>query len=50
MSPERMQTLHDRCKTSSADGHLELFKTTKKYDGGVGREEHGYPPPDHLPL
>ena len=50
MSPERMQTLRDRCKMSAADGHLELFKTTKKYDGGVGREEHGYPPPDQLPL
>jgi aryl-alcohol dehydrogenase-like predicted oxidoreductase len=50
MSPEQMQTLRDRCKTMAADGHLELFKTTKKYDGGVGREQHGYPPPDQLPL
>ena len=50
MSPEQMQTLRDRCKASAADGHLELFKTTKKYDGGVGREQHGYPPPEQLPL
>jgi aryl-alcohol dehydrogenase-like predicted oxidoreductase len=50
MSPKQMQTLRDRCKALAADGHLELFKTTKKYDGGVGREQHGYPPPDQLPL
>ena len=28
----------------SADGRFELFKTTKKYDGDVGREQHGFPP------
>jgi aryl-alcohol dehydrogenase-like predicted oxidoreductase len=50
MSPKQMQTLRDQCKTLAADGHLELFKTTKKYDGGVGREQHGYPSPDQLPL
>ena len=50
MSPEEMQALRDRCGPSSGDGHLELFKTTKKYDGRVGREQHGYPPPEQLPL
>ena len=50
MSPEEMQALRERCRPSSGDGHLELFKTTKKYDGRVGREQHGYPPPEQLPL
>src|SRR5208282_456013 len=50
MSPQAMQALRERCRPSSGDGHLELFKTTKKYDGKVGREQHGYPPPEQLPL
>jgi len=50
MLPEDMQALRERCRPSSGDGHLELFKTTKKYDGKVGREQHGYPPPEQLPL
>jgi predicted aldo/keto reductase-like oxidoreductase len=50
MAPDEMQALRQRCKSFAADGHLELFKSTKKYDGGVGREQHGYPPPDQLPI
>jgi len=49
MSPEEMEALRQRCKPFAADGRLELFKTTKKYDGGVGREQHGYPPAEQLP-
>ncbi|HTZ95988.1 MAG TPA: aldo/keto reductase [Terriglobales bacterium] len=50
MSPQEMQALRERCKAHSGDGHLELFKTTKRYDGSVGREQHGYPPPEQLPF
>jgi uncharacterized protein len=50
MAPEEMQALRRRCKAFAADGHLELYKSTKKYDGGVGREQHGYPPTGQLPL
>src|ERR1700756_4138861 len=50
MAPEEMQALRERCRSSSGDGHLELFKTTKKYDGEVGREQHGYPSAEELPL
>src|ERR1700684_3958004 len=50
MSPPEMQALRERCRSASGDVHLELFKTTKKYDGRVGREEHGYPPPEQLPI
>src|ERR1700735_2756748 len=45
-----LQALRERCIPSSGDGHLELFKTTKKYDGRVGREQHGYPSIAELPL
>jgi uncharacterized protein len=50
MTPEEMQALRQRCASFAGDGHLELYKSTKKYDGRVGREQHGYPPPEQLPL
>jgi predicted aldo/keto reductase-like oxidoreductase len=50
MSPPEMQALRERCRSASGDGHLELFKTTKKYDGKVGREQHGYPTIAELPI
>jgi uncharacterized protein len=50
MTPEEMQALHQRCAFFAGDGHLELYKSTKKYDGGVGREQHGYPPAEELPF
>ena len=40
-----MASLRERCKALAADGSLELFTTTKKYDAAVGREQHHYPPP-----
>ena len=50
LTSQEMHALRERCRPSSGDGHLDLFKTTKKYDGRVGREQHGYPPPEQLPL
>src|ERR1700752_4072427 len=50
MSPADMQAPRERCAAYAADGHLELYKSTKRYDGRVGREQHGYPPPEQLPL
>jgi hypothetical protein len=41
-SVAEMQTIRDACRSGAADGHLELFKTTKKYDGDLGREMHGF--------
>jgi uncharacterized protein len=49
MSVQEMQSLRERCAPIAADGHLELYKTTKKYDAAEGRQQHGYPPPDQLP-
>lgn len=48
-STKEMQNLRDRCREDAADGRYELFKTTKKYDGDVGREQHGYPSAKELP-
>jgi aryl-alcohol dehydrogenase-like predicted oxidoreductase len=50
MTADEMEALRRRCAAFAADGHLELYKTTKHYDGKVGREQHGYSPPEELPL
>jgi aryl-alcohol dehydrogenase-like predicted oxidoreductase len=49
MSQAEMQQLRDRCRSDAADGRWELFKTTKKYDGDLGREQHGFPSAAELP-
>ena len=36
MPPEEMQALRERCQSFAADGHLELYKSTKKYDSHGG--------------
>jgi uncharacterized protein len=50
MTAEEMEALARRCLPEAGDGHLELYKSTMKYDGNLGREEHGLPPPKELPL
>jgi len=50
MTEEEMNALRERCRGLAADGRLEKFKTTKFYDGDVGREQHGYPSAKELPL
>jgi aryl-alcohol dehydrogenase-like predicted oxidoreductase len=50
MSPSEMQALRERCRFDASDGHMELFKTTKKYDGDVGRAQHGFPSSAELPV
>jgi len=49
MSPPEMQKLRDRCRFDASDGRFELFKTTKKYDGDLGRSQHGFPDAQQLP-
>ncbi len=50
MSESEMRSLRDRCKFLAADGRFELFKVTKKYDGGVGRQQHHFPSAEELPV
>ncbi len=49
-TPQEMDAIRTKCAPTAADGHLELYKSTKKFDGKTGREQHGYPPPDEMPL
>jgi predicted aldo/keto reductase-like oxidoreductase len=46
----QMQALRDRCAPLAADGHLELYKSTMKFEMKVGREQHGFPTRNELPL
>jgi aryl-alcohol dehydrogenase-like predicted oxidoreductase len=50
MSAERMDAVRSRVAPVAGDGHFELYKTTKYYDAKVGREQHGYPTHEELPL
>jgi len=50
LTEKEMQALRDRCAPLAADGHLELYKSTMKYDGNVCREQHEFPPQKELPL
>ncbi len=48
ISAKEMQALRDRYARYAADGRFELYKTSKKYDGAPGREQHGFPPSQQL--
>jgi len=50
LSESQMKSLRDRCRLHGSDGRFELFKTTKKYDGDLGREQHEFPTLAELPL
>ncbi len=45
----QMAALRARVAIEAADGRFELYKTSKKYDGDVGRSQHGFPPSEKLP-
>jgi uncharacterized protein len=45
-----MKSLREQCRFLAADGRLELFKMTTKYDGKVGREQHHFPTAQELPI
>jgi aryl-alcohol dehydrogenase-like predicted oxidoreductase len=49
MTDAERKALEDRVRQWSADGRYELFKTTVKYDGDVGRQQHQFPTPERLP-
>jgi predicted aldo/keto reductase-like oxidoreductase len=50
MSADEMTALAQRCQFLAADGHLEMYKSTKKYDASVGRSQHDYPPQEQVPM
>ncbi len=47
---QELSALRDRVKMYASDGRFELFKTTVKYDGALGRSQHGFPTPEQLPV
>jgi aryl-alcohol dehydrogenase-like predicted oxidoreductase len=50
MNETEMAELRERCRAFAGDGRFERFKTTKMYDGDLGREQHGYPSAKELPI
>ena len=50
MEADEMDALRERCRAFVADGRNERFKTTKFYDGDLGRQQHGYPTAKELPI
>jgi aryl-alcohol dehydrogenase-like predicted oxidoreductase len=50
MTSDEMDALRKRCAAAAGDGHLELYKSTMKYDGDLGRTQHGLPSHQELPL
>jgi len=43
------RTAYERhCATFAGDGRFELYKTTAKFEGPPGREQHGFPPQQEL--
>jgi len=50
MAAAEMEALRRRCAAAAGDGHLEMYKSTMKYDGDLGRGQHGLPLHKELPL
>jgi len=48
MSERQMNTLRRRVREQAADGRFELYKTSAKMEGPVGREQHGFPAEEEL--
>ena len=48
LSEKQMSELREHGRQFN-DGRYELFKSSAKYDGDVGRQQHHYPPPSELP-
>jgi predicted aldo/keto reductase-like oxidoreductase len=50
MSETERAALRTRTASYAVAGRFELYKTTMHFDGEEGRNEHGFPPSDELPL
>lgn len=48
LTSKEMQELRLRSADFAADGRLELYKTSKAFDGPPGRKQHGFPPLEDL--
>jgi len=43
LAEPEMEALRRQSADLAADGRFELYKTTAKHEGAVGRKEHGFP-------
>lgn len=43
MPDAEMDALRNRCRSYAADGRFELYKSSMRFDGPPGREQHGFP-------
>jgi aryl-alcohol dehydrogenase-like predicted oxidoreductase len=50
LKPAELSQLSERARLYASDGRYELFKTTKKYDGELGRQQHHFPASEELPV
>jgi aryl-alcohol dehydrogenase-like predicted oxidoreductase len=50
MKEDELRALRDRVREVASDGREELYKTTARYDGDLGRQQHGFPSSAELPL
>ena len=48
VSQEELDGLRARCRTQALDGRFELYKSSKKFDGPPGREQHRFPPAEQM--
>jgi len=48
MSADEMASLRARVADVAADGRYELYKSTAKHEGDVGRKQHGFPTQDDV--
>jgi predicted aldo/keto reductase-like oxidoreductase len=48
MSADEMEALRVRVADSAADGRYELYKSTAKHEGDVGRKQHGFPSQEEI--
>jgi aryl-alcohol dehydrogenase-like predicted oxidoreductase len=49
MTTRQMDALRKRVRDEAADGRFELYKTTAKSEGAVGRKQHRYPDEEDIP-
>jgi uncharacterized protein len=50
MAPHEMDRLRNRLAPLARNGRYELYKTSMRFDGKEGREQHGFPPSGEAPL
>ncbi len=48
MSERQMNVLRRRVREEAADGRFELYKTSAKMEGPIGRKQHGFPDEEEL--